>query len=219
MSFAEKILETIRNVEESANSDASKGYQSVLNEMVSALTDLGVGARIATDQDRRIHALYIYPKYRPQRGSRMLRFFIDGDKIEVSGATSEQLASPEQLQVWLLNYVKLPSFITSLQELREMAKEPVEARLRVSKRIPFHTEDVMVEVSPSDQEVLGSASVGADIQFKVKRIAFKGNGTFGADKYEVLNSAGLLVDVLKLNDTDDAEIKEIMGKRSDKIEY
>jgi hypothetical protein len=48
----------------------------------------------------------------------------------------------------------------------------------------------------------------------VKRIDFPGNGVLRGEGYEVLNSAGIFVDVLKPN-LIDGETIEIIGKRSE----
>jgi hypothetical protein len=214
MSFANELKATVEAVEASADSEQARRFRNVLDETVEGLEQLGVGARIDIETDPRKSTLYIYPLYRPQRGSRMVRFFIDDAELVVSGETSTQVKTPEELKSWFLKYVKSPAFIASLRDLRDLATVSVEARLRVSKQMNYHKDDVMVEVSKDDQEKLGKARPGEVVSLRVKRIDFPGNGVLRGEGYEVLNSAGIFVDVLKPN-LIDGETIEIIGKRSE----
>jgi len=216
MNFAAKLKQTVEAVEASGNSEQARRYRVVLDELVEGLQSLGVGARIDAEVDPRKQTLYLYPPYRPQRGNRMVRFFLDGAEMTVTGATSTQVKTPEELESWLLDYVKLPAFIESLRELRELAEKSVEARLRVSRKFNYHKDDIMVEVSSADQKRLWETSVGASISFEVKRMDFPGNPRFEDEetRYEVLNSAGLFLDVDTIQRTD--ERVTIVGRRSDR---
>jgi hypothetical protein len=154
----------------------------------------GVGARIQQGRDPRKLTLYLYPLHRPARVNLMLTFFLDGDGIVVSGESSTSLSSPEELQRWLLKYVQSPAFVESLDELREQAKLPVEARLRVDSHMAYAAGDVLVAITPDDQKKLDNASVGSEVEFVVERVEFLGNGQFAEPpRYALIESAGLFV--------------------------
>jgi len=132
LSFAELIKTAIKAAENAGDTEPARRYLAVLDELAKGLAELGVGARIQPLRDPRRVALYLYPSYRPGRGSHMLIFSFDRDAIVVSGEQSTRLETPEALQSWLIDFVKLPTFIESLRVLRGMAEDPVEARLRKS---------------------------------------------------------------------------------------
>lgn len=128
----------------------------------------------------------------------MLSFILDGDDIMVVGESTVRIQDPDELQRRLLEFVRLPNFIESIRTLREEANVPVEARLRVDVRMPYAKGDVVVAVSPTDQETLANAAPGSTVELEVERVEFPGNAPFADPAhYAVLDSAGLLVEVQK----------------------
>jgi len=197
MKFAEKVKNTVKNAESSAESEAAKKYRSVLDELCGALHDLGVGARITSEIDPRKLHLYMHPPYQPNRGSSMLRFFLDGPDITISGETTTRIQSPDQLEAWLLDFLEKPAFIESMRLLREAAHDPVEARLRVSERMAYAQGDIVVVVAPSDQQELATAQHGQQVTIEVELLQFPGNGKFDVNvHHQLLESAGIKLRVV-----------------------
>ena len=129
----------------------------------------------------------------------MLTFFLDGEGVNVVGEGSTSLKTPEELQQWLLRYVQMPTFVESVRTLREEAERPVEARLRVDSGASHAAGDVVVAVSPEDQEQLHVAEKGAPLELRVERIAFPGNGQLDEGRqYALLESAGLFLTVTEV---------------------
>jgi hypothetical protein len=212
MSFADQVKEAVATAQDAPGTEPAKRYRAVLDELASGLTELGVGALIHPGRDPRKLTLRLYPQHRPARVNAMLSFFLDGDAIVVSGETSTQLKSPEALQRWLLDFVKLPELVESIRVLREQAELPVEARLRVDAKMAYMKGDVMVLVSKDDQKKLDEADIGAEVDIDVERIEFPGNAQLGeVAPYAVLESAGLLLEVQKTT-PDGAKLK-IHGRR------
>lgn len=213
MTFAEQVRAAVTSAQGAPDTEPSQRYRAVLDELVVALTGLEVGARIQQGRDPRKLTLYLYPPHRPARVNLMLTFFLNGDGIVVVGQSTTPLSSPEELQRWLLDYVRSPAFVESLDVLRKEAELPVEARLRVDSRAAYATGDVLVAVMPDDQKKLDSASVGSEVEFVVERVEFPGNKQFAEPPdYAVLESAGLFVTIdMATREGDKLRIK---GKRT-----
>jgi hypothetical protein len=186
----------VASAQEAAHSEIAQRFQAVLDEFANGLAGLGVGARIRPGRDPRKLTLYLYPPHRPARANLMLSFFLQGEGIVVLGEGTTSLETPEGLQEWLLRYVQLPAFLESLGVLREEAELPVEARLRVDRQASQGIRDVVVAVSPEDQQRLDAATKGSDVELDVTRIDSQGNGAYaeGTD-YVLLESAGLVLDI------------------------
>lgn len=202
MSFANAIKAAVESVDHDSGSSRAQEYREVLNELASGLAQAGVGAEIRPRPDPRQSVLYLYPRHRPQAGSFMLSFRLDGDAIIVSGEEPTRIEGPEALKAWLVTFVKLPAFVESLQILRARATEPVEARLRVDATRSFSKGDILVSVSADDQARIDT-NPDVLLSLAVERIEFPGNGHFDAAvKYAVLDSAGLLLRVHKVTVVD-----------------
>jgi len=213
MSFADQVRAAVANAEGAADTEPARHFRAVLDELVAGLRALGVGARIQSGRDARKLTLYLYPPHRPARVNLMLTFFLDGDGIVVSGETSTSITSPDELQGWLLRYVQLPAFLESLGLLREEAKLPVEARLRVDRQASHAVGDVVVAVSPEDQERLDAATKDSDVELVAERIEFPGNGPYARGTgYVLLESAGLFVSVDSVEPAGDK--LQVKGKRA-----
>lgn len=196
MSFADKVKNAVTAAEQAAETPPARLYRDVLDQLAHGLRELGVGARIDGSRDPRKFGLYLHAPYRPQRGSLMLSFFIDGDKVVVSGESPRTIESPEELERWLLDFVQLPAFVESVSTLREEADQPMEARLRVATGVAFTKGDLVVAVSPADQRLLAEAAPGAEVTLDVARVEFPGNAPFAdPPEYKVLDSAGLVVSI------------------------
>ena len=196
MSFAEQVQAAVASAEGAAHSEPALRFRAVLDEFETGLNGLGVGAHIRPGRDSRKLTLYLYPPHRPARGNLMLSFFLEGESIVVLSEGSTSLETPEALQQWLLRYVQLPAFVESLGALRQEAQVPVEARLRVDRQASHAVGDVVVAVSPEDQEKLDVATKGSDVELVVARIDFHSNGEYAEGTvYVLLDSAGLILSV------------------------
>jgi hypothetical protein len=196
MSFASKVKSAVTTAERGAETPSALRYCAVLDELAKGLEELGIGARIDGSRDPRKLGLYLHAPYRPQGGSLMLNFFLDGDKIIVSGESPKTIQSPEELERWLLDFVQLPAFVESIRTLREEAERPMEARLRVATGVAYAKGDLVVAVAPADQRTLAEAAVGTEVTLDVARVEFPGNAPFAdPPEYKVLDSAGLVVNI------------------------
>jgi len=196
MSFADKVKTAILTAEAGAETGPARRYCAVLDELAKGLEALGIGARINGARDPRNWGLYLHAPYRPDGGSLMLNFFLDGDKIVVIGENRKTITSPEELERWLLDFMRMRAFLESIRALREQAEQPVEARLRVATGVTYAKGDVVVAVAPVDQQMLAEADVGTQVMLEVERVQFPGNASFfHPPAYRVLDSAGLVVNV------------------------
>lgn len=198
MSFAEKLLEAVRAAEAGAEPDPGQPFLGVLEQFVDTVGKLGVGARLDRFPDPRKVGVWLYPAHRPARGSYLLRFVFDGDAVIASGGAPTTIFEPADLEEWLLVFVKTPAFRESLDVLKEQATLPVEAKLWVQDDGLRDALDVLVAVTPVDQEVLDLAAPSAPVSLDVQRINFPGNPPFAAEpRYAVLDSAGLRVRITR----------------------
>ncbi len=192
MSFAEKLLEAVRTTEAGAEPEPGGPFRETLEQFVDTVGTLGVGARL--DELRRSLGVWFYPLHRPARGSYLLRFVFDGEAVIASGSTRMTLSTPEDLEEWLVSFVKTPAFRESLAVLREQATLPVEAKLWKRDDGLRDALDVLVAVSAEAQEALDRAAPGDRVSLDVQRIEFPGNPPFAAPPaYALLDSAGLRV--------------------------
>jgi hypothetical protein len=192
-SFADQIAGTISAAEHALITPASRQYRDLLNELATGLSTQGVGAHISRSADPRRLGLYLHPRYRPARGSLMLSFFLDGEEIVAAGAVPKRLGDVQELKQFLLNFVTIPAFLESMETLRAMEKESVEARLGVSADRAFAVGDVIVAVAAKDQEHFAQAEVGTETTIEVSRVSFPGNAAWAKDRrYQVLDSAGIV---------------------------
>ncbi len=157
----------------------------VIDEFVKALNENGeVGAALG---DGSTFYLKVYPKYRPNRGANILSFYVKPNGIQVRIEPLRIDETEEALRETLVNFARTDAFQETLQDLRDMAKWSVEAILDGESR-------VYVEVTAEDQEKLGKAEEGNEVELTVKRIALTGNGKM-PENPEKLFSAGLVATV------------------------
>ena len=102
-------------------STPAQAFRAVLEELAHGLAQTGVGAEIRSGRDPRQMSLYLYPSHRPNAGSHMLMFSLRDGAIIVSGREPTSLATPTELETWLIEFIKLPAFAESLSILRERA--------------------------------------------------------------------------------------------------
>lgn len=213
MSFAEQVRAAVTSAEGVAESEHARAFHAVLDELVTGLQGLGVGARVQPGKDPRKLSLYLHPPHRPARVNLMLTLFLDGDGIVVMGEGSTSLKTPDELQRWLLHYVQSPAFVESLRVLREEGKTPVEARLRVDRQASHAIGDVVVAVSADEQAALDAKKKGDEVELQVERLAFPGNGQLtDGTRYALLESAGLSVAVTSVET--EGEKLVIRGERA-----
>lgn len=179
-------------------------FRKLLDEFVTALGELGIGARLDPSIDPRRLNLTVYPLYRPGRGSSILTFVFGPGSIVIPGDPHREFRAPDAFSAALVDFVRLESFKESVAILREEATRPVEGRLFVKANRTLSKGDVMVEVAAADQERLFKALPDSQETLEVARIDFPGNATFAEPpKYELLESAGLLLASLTATRTAD----------------
>jgi len=196
-SFADAVAAAIALAEQGQGNSYLQEYLGLLDELTSGLKQQGIGAKIVTGSDPRRLSLYVYPRYRPSRGSLMLSFFLNGTGIVASGLEPKTLSNAGEFEEFLLDFVKLPAFVASVQHLREVAEEPVEGRLGVDQERAYAMGDVQVSVTPEQQEEFANAADGQAVALRVQRIDFPGNAAFDSGRtYEVFESAGIVAQVV-----------------------
>ena len=195
MSFADTVKATVDSVDKLPQSTPAQAYLKVLNELANGLSQTGIGAAIVPGRDPRRSTLYLHPMHRPNTGFHMLVFHLSEDAIVVSGEEPTRITTPEALQDWLLDFIKLPAFRESMAILRDRATQPVDARLCVGDSKNFTRGDVLVMVQPEDQVRLDAAP-GTVLTFEVERMNFPGNAPIDPSvTYTELDSAGLVMRV------------------------
>ena len=147
-------------------------------------------------------SLYLYPSHRPNAGSHMLMFSLRDGAIIVSGREPTSLATPTELETWLIEFIKLPAFAESLSILRERATQPVEARLCEHGADRISRGDVLVLVQSADQARIATsedATPEGEVTVEVERVEFPGNAPLrdAVGNYAALDSAGVLLRVTR----------------------
>lgn len=180
------------------------GLMVVLYDFVNSLIGTaGVGAKLHGESTL---YLKVYPLHRPNRGADILSFYVKPTGVQVRVEPLRIDSTPETLRETLVNFAKTDAFQETLQNLRDMAKWPVEAILDGQSR-------VYVEVTAADQEKLGNAKEGTQLELTVKRIALTGNGKM-PENPEKLFSAGLVATVTNAESVNgDSDVLKLTVKK------
>ncbi len=191
MNFANRIRELAARQAEPE--PAENRFLSVLRGVEQGLTEEGRAvARIEQGAHPRRYHLTLYPHHRPARRHLMLTFWIEPQRVVVSGERSHEYDNPTELERWLEQFVASPAFQESLSELARVAQEPVEAYLRTLGSGVLSREDVMVSVTPTEQARLSEAAEGDELRITVSPMRLPGAGQLDPDRsYVALDSAGL----------------------------
>lgn len=167
-------------------------FEAVLDNFARALEEAGIYARWSPTVSGR-RRLSVAPKYQPGRASSMLSVAFDHEGAEVFVNPPRRAKSADELTQILNDFLSLPAFQETIDELLEQAKSPVEGFLR-QRPMTISRGDVMFEIPPAMQESLANAAEsgsGQQVSLIVNISTFVGAGTLveGA-KYVRLESAG-----------------------------
>ena len=215
VSFAERLTEAVTQAEAAAESQQTARLLGVLDELVFGLRKMRIGADLSKSGSGTRVMLWVFPRYRPARASALLSFAIEEGGIRVLSTSPRTFTEPAELESWPLAFVTSAEFRETLHVLHEQADQPVEGRLRTSAESAFAQGDMAVALSADQQEKLdlaGDLPVDEGISVEVARIDFGSNGVFsGATKYLLLESAGLVMDVVEVSEKADHLV--VRGKR------
>lgn len=194
-SRAREIREAVRAAQAASATRPDDPFKQVLDDVALGLTDEAVEARLTSGPGGR-WTLWLAPAHRPGRAVAMLSVVISARGADVLLNPKQVATTPEQLADILRTHVTTPAFLESLQEISELAAQPVEGFLRMAPRT-VSREDLMLEVPPEVQREIAQ-SVDKDVSIRLRIADFPGAGTFMAGtRYKVLESAGFSVTLSK----------------------
>jgi hypothetical protein len=195
MNFANRIRELAARQAEAEPGE--NRFLSLLRQVEQGLSAEGRAvARLEQGAHPRRYHLTLHPRHRPSQRHLMLTFWVEPNRVVVSGEESQSFDSPEGLEKRLEQFVASPAFQESLAELARVAEEPVEAYLRALGSGALSREDVMVGVAAADQARLDEAAEGDELRIVVSPIRFPGAGQLDPTRnYVALDSAGLSMTV------------------------
>lgn len=148
---------------------AANPYDPVLREFAKNLEAINewVQVRIEVGDRPELRYLVTGPRFRLFETSMMQSFWISEDTLKIFGAEPRLLNSPEELETYLVAFLKFSEFRTTLEEYERRCKEPVYASLRRRGLFDLYRGDVLVVVSPDDQRRLAEAEAGATFELQV----------------------------------------------------
>jgi hypothetical protein len=192
---------TAASQDEPARHDRATRWDPILEEFCDFLNEkYGAFLRTALRNGAAPHVrhLKLWPRGQRNVQSSILSVYVTDDSARVLGDTTPELKTEMELQQWLTSFLRLPSFRSSLEELREIASQPVMGVLRVSadRKAGSLLADVTVKV-PSDQQYrLADAAEATPVQrieqFYVEPAGrtLLGRGTYTAETKPIWLVAG-----------------------------
>ncbi len=167
-----------------------KEFEAVLESFAAALREFKIDAFWSDTRSGR-HRLSVAPKYQPGRASSMLSVAFDHEGAEVFVNPPRRAKNVDELTRILNDFLSLPAFQETIDELLEQAKFPVEGFLR-QRPMTISRGDVMFEVPPDQQKGLAeAAAAGTCVDLTLNVSTFVGAGVVSPDiAYVRLESAG-----------------------------
>jgi hypothetical protein len=191
MSLAQEIREAVAAAQAASKPAADDPYKRVLQEVAEGLTGPGVEARLDEKPSGR-WTLVLAPAYQPGRGASMLDVRIGAQEATVYLDPPRVAHSPKELASILKQFVTMPPFLESLEEIARLSEQPVEGFLRIRPGT-VSREDVMLEIPPETQKTIAGHR-DAEVEIRARVASFRGAGTFQPEAgYVVLESAGFSI--------------------------
>jgi hypothetical protein len=159
---------TAASQDEPARNDAATRWDPILKEFRDFLNEqYGEFLRVALTNGAAPHVrhLKLWPRGQRNVQSSILSVYVTNDSARVLGDAPE-LRTEEELQEWLTSFLRRPTFRSSLEELREIASQPVVGVLRVGadRKASSLLADVTVRISPDQQYRLADAAEATPVQ-------------------------------------------------------
>ena len=158
MNRIDRFLELIEEPAPPPTPDQNAELVQPLRDLAEALNARGVKADVRTSEDGRRYHLLLWPPHRPAYRSSLITMQVSrGRAIVANDQTTQWFTTAEEVTRWLETFVQTPAFRVSLENLRGMAREPVDARLERANGMA-----TLVGVPPTLQEELDRLPVGSE---------------------------------------------------------
>lgn len=186
-------------------------WAPILEEFCGWLNDTHgevLAASLGDSAAPRVHHVKIWPRGRRNQRSIMLSVHLTEDSARVLGAETPELRTEEAFRQFLADFVSLPSFHATIEELKEIVSQPVEGALRAGASWNSALlADVAVGVPPDEQRRLADAAEQAspphiDRLYVVPSSRTRGGRYSRSTKPIWLVAGGY---VLKLDESSDAQ--------------
>lgn len=211
MSFKDDIRRAVAEARQRV-ADETNPYVAALMDLAEALTDESIRAEVSAAKGQR-WTLSVYPQHRPSSKTVLMSMAISDDKATVLTGERREFLTREALENYLKDFVQLETFISSLSELEQEAKEPVGAYLRVLDPQTISRDDFMLVVTPDNQRHLSEAAEGAELDLELEAGSAIGAGTYDSSvPYRFLNSAGVVLRIVETDRTAEGKIR-VRGRR------
>jgi len=197
--FGERVKSKLSKMTAAQAPAAPSAYDAVLAEFVRRLNeaDLNLHAEVEPREPPQRRLIITWPKYRRTNPMILLSFWIDGPRIHVLGEGKRELASVEDLEAFLDNFLDHSHFPETIDAYREIAQQPVQGFLRTRGAFQSAPDDVLVLVSPEQQKNLATKAPGELVIAEVEPKSFPGAGVYDPNTtYLALESAGFAINIL-----------------------
>lgn len=166
-SFRDQLTEASRAA--AANGPVRTPWDEVLDEFTTWLEETYGGfmkASLRTGSHPDVRRVIVSPKGRRNESFSLLVVHVTDKVARVLGENTVELKSVDELKSYLTDFVRLPAFRSSLDELKSIAETPVTGALRadVERKARALLADVTVEVPADQQHRLADASEATPVQ-------------------------------------------------------
>jgi len=122
--FGERVKSKLSKMTAAQAPAAPSAYDAVLAEFVRRLNeaDLNLHAEVEPREPPQRRLIITWPKYRRTNPMILLSFWIDGPRIHVLGEGKRELASVEDLEAFLDNFLDHSHFPETIDAYREIAQ-------------------------------------------------------------------------------------------------
>lgn len=179
-------------IEEPAPPPAAEAADEIVQPLVDLARALEVKSQVGAGvvhpegQSRSYH-LALWPRHRPAFRSLMVTVRAASGRWVVTNSMF-WFSTADELAGWLENFVRRPELKATLEDLREQAKDPVDARLERANGMA-----TLARVSPELQEQLAGLAEGVELPLDLE--LNDGEPAPEAATLRHLNSAGLRFEI------------------------
>jgi hypothetical protein len=163
MNFREELLRATRAPQAPEPAGLRTPWDDVLDEFVAVLNEGYADALRAYRRDGAasgVGHIVVTPRGRRNHRNTLLVLHFEHDEARVLAGGGRSFATPDALQEYLINFVRLPAFRETVRSMRELAAEPVTGVLQgrdleLGARRP--STDILVTLAPEEQARLADA--------------------------------------------------------------
>lgn len=189
-----KLSEEIRTAIQAARQapDNNDPFKGVLDQIAEGISDEDVKAEVHSGGGPS-WTLSLAPAYQPGRATAVLQVVRTTGGVYLLNDPKQGADSPDHLTYILKRFVTDVAFISNLEQIAALSRQPIEGFLRVFPgTVSRH--DLMVVVPPEIQRREIAEKVGQAVTLALNVADFPGAGTFKAGvAYKTTESAGLVV--------------------------